>query len=293
MTPAAVDSPPVARGPGACRRAAMEPRAVDRYLRLLGVSRRRPSVDALGELASAHVTRVPFENVSKVWRLRRSGLTGIPDVQEYLDGIERFRLGGTCYANNCHLHGLLVALGYRARLCGADMSRPGVHAVNVVDVDGRVLLVDAGYGAPFLAPLPLDVERDHVVALGRDRYVLHPRDAQGASALDLRRDGVRRHGYVVRPEPREVRDFREVVAASFRPDATFMNAVVFARFSTGRAVVLRNLSLVEARRDHEERRALRDREEAARVLQAVFGVPREISDEALAAIGALGADPWE
>jgi arylamine N-acetyltransferase len=40
--------------------------AVERYLAALGVPRREPSPPALAELVFAHVTRVPFENVSKL-----------------------------------------------------------------------------------------------------------------------------------------------------------------------------------------------------------------------------------
>ena len=69
----------------------------------LGVPRREPGPAALDELVAAHVTRVPFENVSKLYRLRRLGLAGLPPLDVFLDGIERYRLGGTCYSNNCHL----------------------------------------------------------------------------------------------------------------------------------------------------------------------------------------------
>lgn len=265
---------------------------IDRYLRLLGVTRQEPGLEALTELVLAHVERVPFENLSKLYRLRRTGLVDVPDLEEYLDGIERLRLGGTCYANNAHLHDLLVALGYRARLCGADMSLPDVHVVNIVELGGREFLVDVGYGAPLFSPMPLDLDRDHVVAFGRDRYLLHPRDSEGRSALEFHRDGKLRHGYRIRPMPRDLGHFHEAIAGSFRSDATFMNAIVLIRFSAGRAVALRNLSLVEAWHDHERRRALADRGELVDAAEAVFGVPREITTEALASVRDLATDPW-
>ncbi|HET8538832.1 MAG TPA: arylamine N-acetyltransferase [Anaeromyxobacter sp.] len=261
-----------------------------RFLRLVGVAARRPSLDALGELLAAHLSRVPFENVSKLYRLRRSGLADVPDLETHLDGIERLRLGGTCYANAFHLNDLLLALGYRARLCGADMSRPDVHVVNVVELDGRELLVDVGYGAPLFAPMPLDLDRVQVVELGRDRYVLRPRGADGGSALEHHRDGALRHGYRVRPAPRARAHFGGAIADSFRPDATFMNAVVIIRFSAGRARVLRNLSLALAHGEREERRSLADGAELVRVAEEVFGVPPEVTAEAIAAVPDLGAE---
>jgi arylamine N-acetyltransferase len=145
----------------------------------LGVAKREPCVPALAELVSAHVMRVPFENVSKLYRRKHLGLAGLPGIELFLEGIERYHFGGTCYSNNFHLYTLLASLGYRARLCGADMSNPDVHMVIMVNVDGREYLVDGGYAAPFLSPLPRDLKEDYVVALGRDRYVLRPQDTTG------------------------------------------------------------------------------------------------------------------
>ena len=43
------------------------------------------------------------------------------------------------------------------------------HCEIIVNVDGREYLIDAGYGAPFLSPMPRDPATDYVVELGRDR----------------------------------------------------------------------------------------------------------------------------
>jgi arylamine N-acetyltransferase len=261
--------------------------AVARYLAVLGVAPRPPSPAGLHELVAAHVTRVPFENVSKLYRRNRLGLTALPPLRLFLDGIERDRLGGTCYSNNCHLWSLLVSLGYEATLCGADMSAPDVHAVILVALHGREYLVDAGYGAPFLSALPRDAGTDQVVAWGHERFVLKPRDAAGCSRLELHRGGAVRHGYLAKPAPRRPADFERVIADSFGPGATFMNAVAFYRFERDGAVLLRNLSLLEATRESSTTRALRDLDEVASVLRVRFGVPGEIVAEALRGLGPL------
>jgi arylamine N-acetyltransferase len=271
--------------------AALPADAVDRYLVALGVRRRPPGREALGELVAAHVTGVPFENVSKLYRLKRLGLAGLPSLDLFLDGIERYRLGGTCYANNCHLCSLLLSLGYEARLCGADMRRRDVHVVIIVTLDGRELLVDGGYGAPFLAPLARDVDVDQVVVWGNERYVLEPRDGAGCSRLELFRDGVRKHGYVVNPAPRVPGHFRDVIADSFLPDATFMNAVALYRFDRHGSLAIRNLQLIETTPDAWTVRALRDTGELAAVAEERFGVPASIVLEAVAGIPRL-RDAW-
>jgi arylamine N-acetyltransferase len=262
----------------------------ERYLRVLGVPQRPPGYDALAELVSAQVRRVPFENLSKL-RRARAGRHGVPGLDEHLDGIERFGFGGTCYANNFHFHRLLVHLGYDAILCGAAMSRPDVHVVVLVRADGREYLVDGGYGAPFLDPLPRDLPHDLELTLGRERYVLKPRDADGCSALELYRDGVHRHGYVVSPVPRPIGHFAAVIESSYDADATFMNRITVMRFAPRHALVLQNLNLLEfdGPDSHAGRLARADLPE---VLQARFGIPRAVAAEVLDGF-AVPDGPWE
>lgn len=264
---------------------------VERYLRLLGAPRREPGFAALAELVSAQLRRVPFENVSKLLRFRRAGFRGIPPIEEHLGDIERYALGGTCYANNFHFHRLLASLGYDVTLCGADMSRPDVHLVNLVRVEGREYLVDGGYGAPFLEPLPRDLPHDHEIALGRERYVLKPRGGDGRSRIELYRAGQHRHGYDVNPAPRRIEEFAGVVEDSFAPSATFLNRVAFARFFPGRTLVLQNLNLLEFEGPGTREERLPDEGALPETLERRFGVPRAIAREALEGL-VVPRDPW-
>ena len=159
---------------------------IARYLTILKVDRVDPDLGALRELLAAHFTRIPFENISKLYYRKRFGLVNLPAVQLYLDGIDKYHFGGTCYSNNYHFHLLLRSLGYEAKLCaGTDMNTPAVHAVNMVTIDGREYLADTGYAAPLLDPIPRDLETDYEIRLGRDHYVLKPQDANGCSHLEL------------------------------------------------------------------------------------------------------------
>ncbi len=72
---------------------------LDHYLKTLGVPRRPPSAEALCELVQAHMLRVPFENISKLY-YKQQGRRGLPNLDQYLTGIDRFNFGGTCYSNN-------------------------------------------------------------------------------------------------------------------------------------------------------------------------------------------------
>jgi arylamine N-acetyltransferase len=261
---------------------------VDAYLRVLGVAKGAPSRGALNALVRAQVTRIPFENISKLYRFKHQGLAGIPSVDVYLDGIERFHFGGTCYPNNFHFCRLLRTLGYDAALCGADMpSGEDVHAAITVAVDGRDLLVDVGYGAPFLEPLPRDAGHDLVLRFGRDRYVLKPKDDRGRSRLEMYRDGELLHGYLLKPTPRPIEHFSQVVLDSFRESATFMNAVDLIRFSDVDSVVIYNLSIIRSAPDSFSIERLSDREELVQAIEREFGIPAEIARDAIAGLGTL------
>jgi len=251
------------------------------YLHILGVPEHTPSHGALAELVIAHLTRVPFENISKRYYRRHLSLTSLPTIQQYLGGIAQNHFGGTCYSNNYYFYRLLVSLGYEVKLCAADMSAPAVHALSIVAVEGHEYLVDTGYAAPFLSPLPRDWNTDYVVELGRDRYVLRPQDDNGCSRLDLYRDGVLKHGYLARPEPTRIEDFSEVIKNSFRPDATFLNSLLLARFYPGRSVVIHNFAVIESQGKVSTIHQLHGKDELISAIEERFEMPRSIVSEAL------------
>jgi N-hydroxyarylamine O-acetyltransferase len=135
------------------------------YLRRIGLT--PASVDhedpnALRRLQRAHVTTVPFENLS---------IVGPPHSTEDGDGIDlspaalyekivEHGRGGYCFELNGLFHDLLTALGYEvdrlaARVTSA-LQTPANHHPLLVHLDEPVL-VDVGTGPPMLRrPLPLD-----------------------------------------------------------------------------------------------------------------------------------------
>ncbi len=235
--------------------------------------------------------RVPFENVSKLYYRKSRGMRGLPDLNLYLDGIERYNFGGTCYANNYYLHVLLKHLGYEVMLCGADMANPDVHLVNMVSVGGREFMVDAGYAAPFLEPLPRDLPQDYEIILGRVRYVLKPQDEKGSSRMELYRDGQLKHCYLAKPIPREINHFDRVIEDSYRDSATFMNALLLVRVFRNRSVVIHNLNLIESEGTDVHIHRLSSRDELPRVVEKHFAIPRDVVAMAVAELGEL-QDAW-
>jgi N-hydroxyarylamine O-acetyltransferase len=264
---------------------------IARFLKVLAIPERKPSYEALTELVTAYMMRIPFENVSKLYYMKRYGLRRLPDVEQYIDGIERYSFGGTCYSNNYNLHLLLTHLGYNTMLCGADMNNPDDHLVNIVSLNGREFVVDAGYAAPFMEPLPRDLKEDYVVILGRDRYILKPKDKNECSSMELFRDGQKKHGYLAKAIPRQIEYFARVIEESFRDSATFMNALLLVRLFPDRSIVIHNLSVIESEGTDYHVHQLTDRDELPMVVEKHFSIPRDIVSEAVAELGEF-RDAW-
>lgn len=260
----------------------------DRYLKILGVDPAPPSLDFLDTLVRAQLYRVPFENVSKLYLRRVHGHRSMPDLELHLDGIQRCNFGGTCYPNNFHFQRLLSHLEFDVRLCGADMSNPDAHLVIIVTVNGRDYLVDVGYAAPFDEPLPLDLDGDFEVHLGRHRYVLHRRDVLGRSRLDHYYDGGLIHGYLAKPEPRGLSEFRIMIESSYHPGATFMNTVVAERFFPGRSIRIHNMKLTESSGDEVRETRLADRDELLEAIVEHFAMPADVVRQAVNGVDLTG-----
>jgi hypothetical protein len=97
---------------------------------------------------------------------------------------------------------------------------------------------------------------------------------------------------VVKPVPRNVGEFERVIAASFRPESTFMKALLLARFFTDRSLVIHNLSVIESRGDRATVRRLSGPEELVRAVVDGFGVPAELTWEVVKDITEFG-DAWQ
>lgn len=259
----------------------MDAAAARRYLAHLGVERRAPSLAALTELVTAHLGRVPFENVSKLVLAARGVPPGLPSLDRFLDDMETHGLGGTCYVLNPFLGDLLRHLGYGVELRGADMDQPDVHVINVVTLEDSPWLVDVGYGAPFFAPLPLATADPVVMTRGGFTYVLHPQDSRGRSRLDQQRDGEVVHGYVVNPQARDPREFTDVVVDSYRPDSPFLNQLRIIRHRPGRSASLRGVTARLNIHGQEREQDLAGRADVRRFVAEEFGIAAAPLDEAL------------
>ena len=256
----------------------------EKYLKILKISRRNPSIGALTQLISAHLTTIPFENISKIYYKINYGLKNIPDLDLYLFGISKNNFGGTCYSNNYYLNKLLNYLGYEVRLCGVDMANPDVHLVNIVRIESKDYLVDAGYAAPFLKPIPLDLTKEYKIALGANEYIISPRSENGYSELKMIRNGQPKHGYTVKPYSRSISEFETVIKNSFKESALFLNTILLTLFKAKSSIMIHNFSLVKNYCSKSKSIKLKSKEELIDNIVRYFAIPKYIVEDSVAYI---------
>jgi len=258
-----------------------EDRLFLRYLRILGLKRQSPGFEYLEKIISAQISKIPFENISKLFYKKRLNIKQLIDFELYLEGIEKYGFGGTCYSNNFYLNRLLSWLGYDIKLCGADMKNPDVHIVNIVKIKNREFLIDSGNAAPFSKPIPLDLSSDYIINMGVDRHVLKPRNNSKRSKLELYRKGDLIHGYLINPKARKIDEFEQVIKDSFKESSTFMNALLLARMDFCNLIVIHNMSMIKSTGNISIEHSLNSVEQLASIINKYFNIPKLIVIESI------------
>ncbi|SFQ71707.1 N-hydroxyarylamine O-acetyltransferase [Amycolatopsis arida] len=127
---------------------------LDAYLNRIGQPRRAPSADALRALQEAHVRAIPFENVEPF-----TGRSPELTLEAITAKLVRRSRGGYCYEHALLFAAAAERLGYPVRrlMARVQPNRPGphTHMTLVVRADGVDHLVDPGFGAGMLHPMPL------------------------------------------------------------------------------------------------------------------------------------------
>ena len=264
---------------------------VERHLGLLGIERPSSGLAGLREIVRRHLCRVPFENVSKLLLVGREGTGREIALGEFLDGIEHYNLGGTCYTSNPFLASLLQTLGYDADLLGADMTRPNVHTSIRVRIGPDEYHVDVGYASPFREPIPLD-RLPHEIAHGPYRYVLDRGSRASEYEMAVFSGGERVHGYAVHGPAREREFFRPIVHDSFRPGTTFMSCLRITRFFDQHAVELKNATLIRYRGSESRQTTLGSMAELRRAVEDDLAMPRCPVEEAVGILERLTGKPF-
>lgn len=242
----------------------------------------------LFELVRTHLIKVPVENVSAILRASE-GLSGIPDVEAFLGGIERYDLGGGALTNNGYFVELLRYLDYDVELLGADLNgAPMMHAVVQVLHEGRPHLVDVGLGAPFYEPIPLDAGLPYRAQSGDLSFTVAKHADAGCFEVSCAAAGVKRSSYVIRPTPRRLGEFEAAIEAAYAPVSPALRHLEITRIFASRRASLSDDVVTLARHELSESRKLADLAALEASLHEDFQLHNLPIGRAVAALRGLG-----
>lgn len=270
----------------------MQPDWVGRFLVRLNLQVERPTLDYLTRLVGAHLSTLPFENISKFYYYNRSKVTGwfIPPVQEYVEDLFRLHAGGTCFTANSRFHLLLEALGFDLHYVACW---PPMHMGNVVQLPEGRFYVDVGGGGPLFQPVNL-ATGSRQECNGAGTQIAPVEGKPGIFHLDHLLHGTSTLQWRLHAdEPLTYADFAGAITQANQPGALFMT---FLRCHLIQPAQYRTLSLVNNRLTirqadgTETKRFLMTPDELEAVLATEFGLPNLPVREAIETLASLGVD---
>ncbi len=261
------------------------------YLRFLGLAPAAPSLGVLAHLLRAHLHRIPFENISKLYYFRRLADLGwkVPPSETWVENVVTRNFGGTCFTINSTFYRLLTLLGYDTRLMRVA---GGGHLSVGVRLDDRLYLVDPALGVPLFEPADL-LKPTVIDWCGRGMRIFPMNGERGAYHMEHYTDGERKHSWTFSSMPESWDQFEANIDYSYSATGFFM---VFLSCSLYQAEPKRNLSLLNnvftARYANGNRTVtnLGSVEHFEEVLATEFRLPGLPVREAIETLKALGVD---
>jgi len=254
---------------GATRPVALD---LDAYLRRIEYAGDlAPTRATLEALHFAHATHVPFENLDI--------LLGVPirlDLASLQAKLVTGRRGGYCFEQNALFAAALERLGFavtrlaaRVRL-DSDAIRPRTHMTLAVDVDGKRVLADVGFGASgLLLPVAFDDGRPARQYAWTYRIV----EESGASLLQSTCGDAWENLYTFSDEPQHAVDYELAnYYTSTHPESRFTQTLTAQQVGPEVRRILRNRTYIEDRGGESSERTLADDDEVLAVLADVFGL---------------------
>ena len=162
---------------------------VPAYLRRIGIAGvPEPTRENLDRLIYAHLTHVPYENLSYCIEKKCPDLT----IPALFDKIVTRGRGGYCFELNGLFYALLLELGYDAYPVACRMwlglgQLPVGHRASIVTIDGEKYFADVGTsGMAGLCAVPYRGESRYGVRIavnGREREVRRVKDGEDAAVI--------------------------------------------------------------------------------------------------------------
>lgn len=233
-----------------------------------------PTAETLRNLQLAHLSSVPFENLS----IHSNEPIVLNDAALFEKIVNR-RRGGFCYELNGLFAALLRELGFSVDMLSAgvanaegDFGPDFDHMVLLVTLDER-WLADVGFGDSFLEPLLLD-KRDEQVQ-GRRAYKIVPVNDH-LMLMQREGNGEWRSQHRFSLQPHIYDDY--IAMCHYHqtsPQSHFTKARVCTRATAEGRITLSDLRFITTKNGEREERVLANEEEYTNTLSEHFGIVME------------------
>lgn len=260
---------------------------LDAYLeRICYAGPRAATLETLAAIHLRHAQAIPFENLNPFlrWPVRL-------DAASLQQKLVRDGRGGYCFEHNLLLSHALQRLGFRVRWLAARVLlnvpegtvTPRSHMVLLIDLDGRPVVADVGFGGLTLTG-PLRLEAEIEQATPHEPFRLMP--SGDGFVMQAKAGGTWRSLYRFDLQEQVLSDY-EVTNwyLSNHPSSHFVTGLIAARADHGRRYALRGNQLavhhLDAGTDH---RTLTSAEELRSALEEAFHITLPDSPEVQAAL---------
>ncbi|MGM0845151.1 MAG: arylamine N-acetyltransferase [Bacillota bacterium] len=206
------------------------------YLSYLNLTLERPSINYLQRLIQYHLIRIPYETFSKFHYFTHYD-EYVPSLEQFVHNLKNRGWGGTCYTLNINFGRLLKEIGFDINFVRV---KPG-HLAIMVNIDGRKLYVDVGYGSPIMKPVELEARRKHVLH-GFGEEITFTQKDQALYEIVRKANGKSFVKKEVIWKPLEEKDLADDIGASYHDseENVVMRRITAVRFHGNTCYFLRN-----------------------------------------------------
>jgi len=253
--------------------------AVQSFKKYFDIKDTLPDFQTLQKIL-VHFSRLPYENLSKIIKFQH-----LPDdpqkirmPMEVLEGFFEHQLGGTCFSLTYFLQSILDQTGFVCYPVLADMKwGKNVHCALIVLFHSKKYLVDPGY--LFHEPFEIDLQnpRSYHSPFSGVELTYSP-EKETFSVYTFQRDQMKwRYNFC--DHPVSPATFLNVWLESFNWNS--MNGLCLTKVENNKMIYVHKTFMRETGFD--SRKNFNIKNNYHETLQQIFGISREIVDEALAA----------
>lgn len=250
---------------------------VEQYVRFLRLEVEKPSLNYLQRLIQNHLSLVPYETFSK-FHYYMNGPAPIPSLALFVDHLFQKGWGGTCFTLNINFARLLTQLGFECSFVRVNPS----HLAIMVQLNGKRLYVDVGYGSPITKPVELEAKNRHVLH-GFGEEIIFTRKEETLFEIDRRSNGKSFVKKEVDWRPLQEEDIQDDIAASYEDEDQnkTMRRISAVRFNGHQCFFLRNETMKVMTFRHISEVKMTGPDKWKKTVQQVFQIDEESLDESL------------